>query len=384
MSSCFLFFSAQYLPTAGGVERFTNHLARQLVQRGNQVIVATSALPNLPAHEITEEGIEIYRFPSWLLMGGRLPVIRPGSRFHALSKELWSHPIDYCVINTYFYPLSLYASHQTKRRHIPTIAINHGSAWLMTGNPILAWAGRIYERAAAHFVYRHCKRFFGVSEAAKQWVESFHIPAEGIITNAVDPDAILQTVDKDTDWRQCLHLADDAKIIAFVGRMIPEKGVDQLISAMQTIRAQQPSAVLLMAGTGPLLENYSNDPENGIFLLGVQPYEKALALLQQADVFCLPSRSEGFACTVLEAAALGCPVLTTATGGSPQLLITPEYGTLLESMDASVIAQACIQALGNDAWRQRASVLTEQRLRENYTWTCSVRQLLAAFGKETD
>lgn len=149
---------------------------------------------------------------------------------------------------------------------------------------------------------------------------------------------------------------------------------------MGLIRKEIPDVCLLMAVTGPLLEKYSLDPPAGVFLLGAQPYGDVMALLQQADLFCLPSRSEGFACTVLEAAALGCSIVTTATGGSPDLLISDTYGLLLKDMEPTSISEACIRALSDPQWRANASVLTRQQLLENYTWDCAVGQLYKALG----
>ena len=79
MTICF--FSAQYLPTVGGVERYTYNLARRVVKAGHKALVVTSALPGLPDHETDAEGIEILRLPVWPLMNGRFPVLRPGRDF---------------------------------------------------------------------------------------------------------------------------------------------------------------------------------------------------------------------------------------------------------------------------------------------------------------
>lgn len=378
MKKSFVFFSAQYLPTAGGVERYTNSLARRLTALGNSVTVVTSALPGLAEHEVDGDGIEIFRFPSYLLMNGRLPVLRFGKAFRRMEQTLWSRKFDHCVINTYFYPLSMYAASRCRREGIPSLIINHGSAWLMTGSAPVRLAGQIYERLAVRVCRRYCKRFFGVSEAARQWMDTFSVPTEGIITNAIDPDDVVAKIAPDVCWRQALGLPEEAKVIAFVGRMFPEKGVDQMIGAMSAIRRVHPDACLLMAGGGPLYEKYREEAPEGVYLLGGQPYGAVLALLKQADIFCLPSRSEGFACTVLEAAAAGCPIITTATGGSPQLLMDERHGILLESMEPEAVSAACIRALDDPEWRLTAAGLTEKRLRENYTWDAAVRQLLQA------
>lgn len=381
MGSTFLFVSAQYLPTSGGVERYTWNLGRQLIQRGHRVIVATSALSGLPSHEMGADQIEIFRFPSWAFLRGRLPLLKFCPDFFRLARQLWSQPIDYCVINTYFYPLSMYAARQAHTCKIPCLIINHGSAWLMTGSLPLVLAGKLYERCAVRLCRRYCPHFYGVSQAAAQWLKTFSVRAEGIITNAISIEEIHQSISS-TDWRQKLNLPADALIIAFVGRMIPEKGVQPLMDAMEQIRKHHPSAQLVMAGAGPLYDAKKHCISPGVHLLGNQPYPDVLALLQQADLFCLPSRSEGFACTVLEAAALGCPVLTTPTGDSPQLLPDASYGILLDNMESQTIAEACIHALSDSQWRTLASQKARQRLQKNYSWDTAIAQLYHAFAIE--
>lgn len=75
-----LFFSAQYLPTVGGVERYTWNLALRTVRAGHRAVVVTSALPGLPDRETDLDGIEIIRLPVWPVMKGRFPVVRPAGR----------------------------------------------------------------------------------------------------------------------------------------------------------------------------------------------------------------------------------------------------------------------------------------------------------------
>lgn len=376
----FCFFSAQYLPKTGGVERFTFNLAKKLVSHGHQVIVVTSEYASLPENEKDGEGIEIIRMPSYQFMGGRLPLIKPNSRFKKIEKALNSRKIDCCIINTYFYPLSMYAARWTKKKKIPSVIINHGSAWLMTGNIILELFGQIYERLAVWFCKKNNGRFYGVSQACREWMNTFGVETEGIITNAVSVEEIYESIDADTDWRKELGLSAKSSLIAFVGRMIPEKGVEPMMEAMRFIREKIPECYLAMAGEGPLYDKYSQAVPEGVRLLGRQSYSSTLALMKQADIFCLPSRSEGFACTVLEAAALQCPIITTATGGSPQLLINGDYGLLIKDMDKKTIADACVFALENPQWRNRAASLARARLEENYTWDAAAQQLYEAFG----
>ncbi len=377
MGKTYCFFSAQYLPTVGGVERYTHNLANEVIKKGHKAIVVTSALPSLPQHETDENGIEIFRLPAFLFMNGRFPVPKFGKLFFAQMKEVFKRKIDFCLINTYFYPLCIYASYAAKKYKIPSIVVNHGSAFLMTGNAVIATMGKIYEHIAARIVAKNCKNIYGVSLAACQWMQTFNIKTDKVLSNAIDPLEV-QTAAKTAkvSWHNKLNLAKDAQIICFAGRIIPEKGVTELKKAMEIINARVPNAVLVFAGDGALLPKLKNENSSNVFFVGKQSYADTLALFAQSSVFCLPTRSEGFACTVLEAAALNCPVITTATGGSPQLLKDESYGILLKDAQPQTIAKACIFALNDIKWHRTAAEKTYNELVKCYTWVKVSQQLL--------
>ena len=150
MTICY--FSAQYLPTVGGVERYTWNLARRTVAAGHRAIVVTSALPNLPEHEIDGDGIEIYRLPVWPVMNGRFPVIKPGARFHALTAQIWAQKLDFCVVQTRMYTQSVWAARAAKRRGIPLLVIDHSTGYMPMGSGLLGACGRLYEQVACRMV----------------------------------------------------------------------------------------------------------------------------------------------------------------------------------------------------------------------------------------
>ncbi|MDO4566685.1 MAG: glycosyltransferase family 4 protein, partial [Oscillospiraceae bacterium] len=151
------FFSAKYLPTVGGVERYTYNLAKRLVREGHEVFVVTSCLKGLPARERDGEGIEIFRLPVYHLMNDRFPFIKPCMEFKELARELWQENIDLCVINNHFYSSSVWAACACAKRGVPALLIGHATQYLMTGNPILSLAGRLYEHACAAIVKRKVK-----------------------------------------------------------------------------------------------------------------------------------------------------------------------------------------------------------------------------------
>ncbi|MEG2233773.1 MAG: glycosyltransferase family 4 protein [Oscillospiraceae bacterium] len=376
MTLCF--FSAQYLPTVGGVERYTYNLAKCAIVRGHKAIVMTSAFEGLPQHETDADGIEIFRLPVIPLMGGRFPILKPCSEFGLLEKKLWSRKIDLVIANNLFYVSSIYAVGQAKKRGIPTILINHGTRYLMTGNKVLVLMGRVYEWLTAKLIKRSCTHFFAVSGEGVRWLKNtFDITADGVIYNAVSPSEIAELAKTgEKDWRVKLGLKPSAKIIGFSGRIIPEKGADRLCAAMKSIRESVPDAVVVLAGGGNLFERLKEERYDGVYLLGQQSYENSLSLIEQSNVFCLPTRSEGFASTVLEAAALKTPIITTSTGGSTELLQDESFGVLIPDMSEIEITRACVFALENEKWRRNAADKTYRKLCAQFTWEKSADALL--------
>ncbi|HJA25680.1 MAG TPA: glycosyltransferase family 4 protein [Candidatus Fournierella merdigallinarum] len=375
MTLCF--FSAQYLPTVGGVERYTYNLARRVVKAGHAALVVTSALPGLPEHETDAEGIEILRLPVWPLMDGRFPVPRPGRGFKRLEALLWGRRIDFCLINARFYVSSLYAARQCARRRIPAILVDHSTGHLPMNSVLLNVAGAAYEHLAAALLKHYHTRFYGVSRGVCRWLEHFGVTAEGQLYNAVDPAevrALAHAADA-VDWRGELGLAPEAPLAAFVGRIIPEKGVAELIRAFTA--AAVPGAALAVAGDGPLLDDLKKGCPPNVHLLGAVPYPKAMQLLAQSQVYCLPTYyAEGFPTTFLEAAACGCPILTTCTGGSEELLEDESFGIRLPSADPGPLAEALKKALSDEDWRRTAAQKTAARLEERFTWDAVCRELL--------
>lgn len=397
MTICF--FSAQYLPTVGGVERYTWNLARRLAAAGHRAIVATSALPGLPAREESAEGILIIRLPALRLMGGRFPVAWPlGRGFGRLAAGLWAERPDFCLIQTRFYPLSLWAARQARRRGIPSIVVDHSTGHMPMGSPLLNRLAALYEHAACAFLRRQGPAFYGVSEAVCGWLRHFGLAPAGTLYNAVDPAEIGRAIGEGSapeaagvpqnpdapqtppdaptaGWRQRLGLAPGQKLIVFAGRLIPEKGAGELIGAFCRLPAG--TALLAVAGDGPMLPALKSGCPAGVRLLGSLPHEETLRLMAAADLFCLPTRyAEGFPTTLLEAAGCGCAILCTDTAGAAELLPDESYGLRLPSAAPELLAPALQKALAADAWRAGAAQKARARLCERFAWDAVAARLL--------
>lgn len=376
MTICF--FSAQYLPTPGGVERYTWNLARKAVQHGCRALVVTSVLPGLPEQETDPDGIEIFRLPVWPVMKGRFPVLKPGRRFAALERRIFAQSIDLCVVQTRMYVESVWAARAAKRRGIPAVVIDHSTGYMPMGGGVIGLAGRMYEHAACALVRRTGAPFYGVSLASCRWLKTFGVDARGTMPNAIDPDALAAELaaPQPPELTRAALCPNGEKLVVFLGRMIPEKGIRELAAAVSAL----PGVVLAAAGDGPLLEPLRAEAPPRVHYLGALDHGQAVRLLAGADCYCLPTRyAEGLPTTLLEAAGCGCPILCTPTAGTEELL--PGQRAFFLPDTAPDAIRAGLQALlENPAETQKRAAAAKQNALAHFTWDAVFDKLIQGHG----
>ena len=172
--------------------------------------------------------------------------------------------------------------------------------------------------------------------------------------------------------RDQLGLPRSVPVLATVGALIPRKGQAFVIEAL----AELPDAILLLAGTGADEAALKSTAErlgvsNRVRFLGSVPHGELPILLNAADVFVLPTASEGLANAWVEALACGTPVVTTPIPGAVELITSPDYGRLAERNSAA-IASAVRDLLAN--LPSREAVL---RGAAGFSWQANAETLVA-------
>lgn len=328
-------FSAVHLPNIGGVERYTDRLAHELVELGYSVTIVTNDTFKIGAHDCSEKGIDIIRFPCFPFVNGRMPIPKFGGAFHELWSELDRIECDGVLINTRFYFHTLLGLAYARRHKITPVVLDHGSAYLTFGSRFLDIFERIYEHAITWCDKRFHPNFYGVSTKSVEWLQHFGINAKGILSNSIDAEDY-RLGSSGRNFRKEFNVAEDYLLVVFTGRFIPEKGIDVLVGAMRLL--QDEPVVLMMAGDGPLKGNVEASGLSNIITLGRLNQSDIAALLLEADVFCLPTRSEGFCTSLLEASACGTASVITDVGGARELIPDDSYGWVLNDVSAEVIA----------------------------------------------
>jgi glycosyltransferase involved in cell wall biosynthesis len=150
------------------------------------------------------------------------------------------------------------------------------------------------------------------------------------------------------------ELALEGNVLAFAGRLGPQKDVGTLLEALVHV----PAVTLVIAGDGPerpALERRAGELglDGRVRFLGSVRRDAVLRLFGAADASVLPSAWENFPHTVVEALAAGCPVIATAVGGVPEVVVDGENGLLVPARDAQALAAAIARFFSDDGLRER-------------------------------
>lgn len=375
MAETFCLFSALYKPSVGGVEKYTENLAAALVAQGHRVVVITENVFGKPMHEVDGNGVELVRLPARSALGGRYPLPAKENERQQLI-ERFAGLADYVVVNTRFYPLSLQGLAFASSHGIRPILIEHGSAHLTLGSPLLDPAVEIVEHAMARKTRAYQPAYYGVSEEATRWLYHFGIQGTGVLPNAIDADAFLAQASS-RSWRRELGIGPDDFLVVFTGRLIPEKGIAHLVEAATRL-ADNSQVKFVIAGSGPLEDQVRRKLPDNMQLVGSLNSPDVASLLQASDAFCLPTRSEGFSTSLLEAAAAGATPIMPRVGGVAELMPDKQYGMMLPSTSAAAIARAITELEGHRDRARAMGAAIAQRVRSCYSWKATAEAVAAA------
>lgn len=369
------FFSAQYLPHLGGVENYTYNLSKYLILLGYDVMVVTSNTEDLISHEILE-GIDIYRFPAFDFINGRYPVMKKNSEFKEIESLIKKKRIDFIIVNTRFYIHSLYGVKFAKNKNIPCIVIEHGTAHLTVQNKLLDSIGAIYEHLLTNRVKKYCKDYYAVSTSSREWLTHFNIEAKGLIHNSIDDLNIEKYLENPIrSFRKDYNILPNSTIVAFTGRLVKEKGILALLEAFEKITRENSSIYLFIAGNGPLYDEILNKKYKNVFLAGKISFAEVISLLKESDIFCLPSDSEGFSTSILEAGVCNNYIISTNTGGIEEILLNEDYGLIIEDNEPDSIQYALEFTLSSKERIEYGRKLTKINILNNFTWKKTAKKV---------
>jgi glycosyltransferase involved in cell wall biosynthesis len=313
------------------------------------------------------------------------------------SRGIVVYPIDMRkgVIHPPLFQLS-----RLLRRNQIEIMHAHGGVAGFWGRLSAAWAGtptRVYTLHGIHFLHysnpvkralfvalerflaRSTDRIICVAESdcrAGLKRKLFSTDQSVVIRNGIN----LGPPEDSGDVRQrraVLGFPADAPIIGTVGRLHRQKGQWILIEATREIMRVIPNVNVLLVGNGPLrkqLEKQSKSLglDSAVHFVGAR--SDAIDIIPIFDVFVLPSLWEGLPYSLLEALALGRPVVASAVDGIPEVVVHGESGLLVSPGDSRELAEAVIKLLTDKAYADTLGRKGREVVLEGYRLDRMVRE----------
>jgi glycosyltransferase involved in cell wall biosynthesis len=216
---------------------------------------------------------------------------------------------------------------------------------------------------------RRAHRIIVPSQYLAAWVARWGVPEEKIVViyNAVEPVDGLEPLP--------VPLTTPVKAVT-VGRLVPWKRVDGLLEALKEV----PDLGLVVVGDGPersRLVRLARDLQisDRVYFAGQRSQKEALGLMAACDLFVLNSTYEGLPHVVLEAMALGLPVVATAVGGTPKVVKDGETGVLVSPNDG-ITAEVLRRLTHDQGWRQTLGQKSQDWVRQNFCLERMVHETL--------
>ncbi len=352
----------------GGVERLMCQILPRLNQSGFEVMVACTDELGKLAPVLEKQGVEVM-------------VQRVRSRFHPvdiyrLVRQIRERGIG--LVHTHMYASSIPGVIAARQAGVPVVVQVHSLHEWQRPNRI---------RMCRYF-FRRADRVLAVSESIRQSLMR-HCRLEPqmvtVLYNGVDLDRFSHphvapgfipgqtsggqapALQNANETRQQWGINPQEIVVGSVARLVPVKGLFDLVQAAAIARKSCPELCLVLVGGGDLrseLEAEARKLELRAVFTGTQ--EDVRPFIDMFDLAVLSSHSEGFGNSLLEAMAASLPIVATRVGGIPEI-VTPETGLLVPPKDPQALAQAILKLAGDKDMQKRMGSAGRKRVEDVFS-----------------
>ena len=382
-----LMLSWEYPPRiVGGISRVVHDLSHKLVESGHKVSVVTYRDGNAP-YEEDDDGVRVYRVDNYMIHPNNFVDWIMQLNFNMISKasEIIKKENDFNVIHAHDWLVTYAAKTLKDSFGIPLVSTIHAtengrnsgihndtqryindSEWLLS-----------YESSEvivnSNFMKNDIQRIFG-------------LPYDKItvVPNGVNLDNFEQ-VEREYDFRR-QYADDNEKIILYVGRLVYEKGIQNLIGAMPKILQNYNDAKLVVAGRGGMLDELRAEAEylgisNKVYFVGYCDSKKVQKMYKCADVAVFPSTYEPFGIVALEAMLAGVPTVVSDIGGLNDIIDHGITGMKAYAGNSNSIADSVLALLFDQKLCAQVSKNAISKVKECYNWNTITDATLKIYNK---
>ena len=370
-----LMLTWEYPPRiVGGIARVVHDLSKRLIKDGHEVTVITYKEGDLPEYE-NDKGVEVYRVENYMIHPNSFIDWTLQLNFNMVAKatELINKNGKFDVIHAHDWLVASSAKTLKQSFGIPLVATIHATEagrnsgihnesqryindteWLLT-----------YEATEvivnSNFMKGHVQSLFGLP------FDKINVIPNGInLTN-------FNGIERDYEFRR-QYAMDNEKIILYVGRLVYEKGIQHLISAMPKILQGYNDVKLVIAGKGGMLDNLKAQAEamgiaNKVYFTGYLNSKQVQKIYKCADVAVFPSTYEPFGIVALEAMLSENPVVVSDIGGLNEIVQHRENGMKTYCGNPNSIADSILELLYDHKLCAEITKKAKNKVRNEYNWS---------------
>ena len=368
-----LMLTWEYPPrVVGGIARVVHDLSQRMIKDGHEVTVVTYRDGNTPYYE-NDKGVEVYRVDNYMIHPNNFIDWIMQLNFNMIAKatELISKE-KFDVIHAHDWLVSYAAKTLKHAFNIPVVATIHAtesgrnsgihdetqryindSEWMLT-----------YEATEvivnSNYMKSEIQRLFGLP------FEKINVIPNGINLNN------FTGIERDYDFRR-QYAMDNEKIILYVGRLVYEKGIQNLIGAMPKILNNYNDSKLVICGKGGMIDALRQEVhnlgiDNKVYFAGYCDSKKVQKMYKCADVAVFPSTYEPFGIVALEAMLAGVPTVVSDVGGLNEIVEHGVTGMKSYAGNSNSIADSILALLFDQKLCDTVSRNAVKKVKELYNW----------------
>lgn len=373
------------LETQQGI--FEYRQVMKLNERGHEFKVISVRWKDQPEYEKISETVSVYRIPYIFDFTKkiRFPIpnlIKLNNRIKEVHNN-WNP--DLMVYSHAEYLTSLPILYLKNRMKVPSIvAIDtlHGVSWFY-GNIIVDIGAYLHSMLIVKRILRLADGIHLIGSELCKYTSKLSINKNKtfIITRGVDT-KLFKPTDAKEDLKEELGIKSEEIVILYVGRLDKGKGVDYLLQAAMEMIPLYKNLKFLIVGDGSLRQEYERFAKSFSNNISFTGFRKDVPdLMNISDIFVFPStrRSDGSPNVILEASALGLPVVTTDIGEASKFVLNGETGIVINPKDLQGMVNGITKLIEDMQHAKKMGDAGRKRMEENYSYDIICKKIEDAY-----
>ena len=370
-----LMLTWEYPPrVVGGISKVVYDLSHKMVKEGNEVTVVTYKDGDNVKYYENDKGVEVYRVDNYMIRANNFIDWIMQLNFNMITKvnEIINKNGKFDVIHAHDWLVAYSAKSIKESYNIPLISTIHATE-SGRNSGIHDETQRYINDSEWMLTYESSEVIVNSNYMKNEVQRLFGLPYDkiNVIPNGVNLQ-LFSNVNVDYDFRR-QYAMDNEKIILYVGRLVYEKGIQNLIAAMPKILDRYHDSKLIICGRGGMIDDLREQVkylgiDNKVYFAGYCDSKKMQKMYKCADVAVFPSTYEPFGIVAIESMLSGTPTIVSDVGGLNEIVEHGVTGMKSYAGNANSIADSVLALLFDPKLCANISQNAIKKVKENYNW----------------